>query len=57
MRTICDKCDNYEVSPCGTKELCHAKLQGSRVSPWMMDEYITERMKGEKNNCKAFKKL
>ena len=54
--TICDRCEKYETTPCGTREICHAKREGSQVVPWMSDEYINERMSGEKKNCKGYKR-
>ena len=56
-RIICDKCDKYTVSPCGSSESCVARYEGSRVIPYMTEWYINERMSGEKNTCKAFKKI
>jgi len=57
FKRICDKCDNFEVSPCSTREICHAKKQGSNVIFWITDDYISERMEGEKNSCKGFKRI
>jgi len=55
--TICDRCDNYEVSPGGCVETCHAQKEGSRVVIWLDDHYRDERFSGGKSHCKGFKKL
>lgn len=54
---ICDKCNNFEVSMDNTKEICHAKKDGSQVIPKITDDYINERINGEKTNCKCYKKI
>jgi hypothetical protein len=57
MKRICDKCKNFEVSMDNTKEICHAKKQGSLVIPFITDDYISERMEGVKITCKGFEKI
>ena len=58
MKTICDKCDNYSQSPCGTSETCWAKLlTGSKLIAHMTEKYVEDRMTGEKNHCKEFKAI
>lgn len=56
-KTICDRCNHYEVSMDGTKEICHAKRIGSQVILWITDDYIKLRMNGDKNNCKAYERI
>jgi len=54
---ICDTCRNFEVTPDSTREICHAKKQGSNVIIWMTDLYTDERMSGDKLNCKGYEKI
>lgn len=54
---ICDTCRNFEVTPDSTREICHAKKQGSNVIIWMTDLYADERMSGDKLNCKGYEKI
>lgn len=54
--TICDMCDNYERSASGTIEICHAKRIGSEYILHMPDDYVNERLNGEKTTCKEFKR-
>ena len=58
MRTICDRCDKYEVSPSGTTETCHAfRERANRFTYGITKDYIEERMIGEKSHCKEYKKI
>jgi len=57
VKVICDKCNNFEVSMCGTYEICHAKKEGSKFIKWIDDLYANERMNGNKQTCKGFKKI
>jgi len=57
MNPICNRCNKYEVSMCGSSETCHAKKEGSKVILYITDDYIEPRMNGEINHCKAFKKI
>jgi hypothetical protein len=57
MKTICDKCDKYNVSQCGTRETCNAIFDGSKHIISMDKIYVEGRMTGEKNHCKSFKKI
>lgn len=55
---ICDRCNKYEVSQDGTRELCHAFFEcQTRFKNGITKDYIELRMSGEKNNCKEFKKI
>ena len=56
-KRICDKCNNFEVTPCGMSEICHAQKDGSRVIPDMPTDYVNERMYGDKMTCKRFHKI
>ncbi len=56
-KRICDRCNNYQVSPGGCTETCFAKFEGSKFIQWMDDYYITERFTGVKNFCKGFKSI
>ena len=56
-KRICDRCNNFEVSFDNTKEICHAKKQGSLVIPFITDEYIEQRINGDKKSCKGFEKI
>ena len=56
-KIICDKCRNFEVTPDNTREICHAMKDGSAVIQWITKDYADERMDGNKNSCKGFKKL
>ena len=40
-----------------TKEICHAKKDGSQVILKITDDYIEERINGNKMNCKCFIKI
>ena len=58
FKTICGRCNNYYVSPCGTRETCDAQRQrNTNMISVIDDDYVAQRMIGEKNNCKEFKKL
>ena len=57
MKIICDNCNNYEISMDNTREICHAKKNGSQVIPKITNDYISERMNGEKINCKCYEKI
>jgi hypothetical protein len=54
MNTICDKCNNYEVSPgkCTTK--CWENLFNS---VYLTKDYFHQRESGEKKSCKTLKPL
>lgn len=54
---ICDKCNHYSVSPAGCVETCWATLISSKHIIHMPDDYIRERMNGNKKHCKEFKKI
>ena len=56
-KRICDRCNEFEVTPCGMTEICHAQKDGSQVIPKMTKDYIEDRISGEKQNCKSFKKI
>lgn len=56
-RRICDRCNNFEVSPGGSVEICHARRLGSIVIPHMPKDYIEARINGDKQHCKEFKKI
>jgi len=56
-KRICDRCNNFHVSQCGSTEVCYANLRGSQVIPLLTEFYIELRITGEKNNCKEFEKL
>lgn len=56
-KRICDMCNNFECSPCGSREICHAKKEGSNVIKWLDYFYAEQRMSGEKMTCKGFKKI
>lgn len=53
MKIICDKCENYRVSPGGCVEKCDAV----RRSPRWSEFDFGERLSGEKINCREFKKI
>ena len=53
----CEKCNNYEVSMCGTYENCHANKEGSEVIPRLTEWDKNIVMTGEKQTCKCFKKI
>lgn len=53
VKTICDKCQNYELID-DTKDFCHG-FMSNEVS--IDKEYFNERLKGEKTSCKYFKKI
>jgi hypothetical protein len=57
FKRICDRCDNFEVSQDGMTETCHAQREGSVMLPVMDAYYISERVEGNKANCKRFKKI
>lgn len=58
MRTKCDKCANYEVSLCGTNQICYAFYDRmTRFKYGITKDYIEQRMIGEKNFCKEFKRI
>ncbi len=51
-KRICDKCDNFNVSPGGCTESCAiARIANLTIG------YIEDRINGEKQSCKEFKKL
>jgi hypothetical protein len=56
--TICDRCDKYEVSACGTSETCHAFIdRQTRFVNGIDKGYIEQRMIGEKSHCKEYKPI
>ena len=58
MKTICDRCNNYAMLPCGTREVCDARRENNtRFTRWIADGYISKRMNGEKKYCKGYKRL
>ena len=58
MKTICDRCVKYEVSICGTREICHAYVEKqTRFTNEITKQYIQQRINGNKNYCKAYNKL
>jgi len=58
MKTICDRCNNYEVSACGTSETCWAFFnRQTKFTFEITKDYIEQRMIGEKKHCKEFKKI
>ena len=57
MERICDICQNFETSPCGCTEICHAQRQGSMLIPWITDTYRDQRMNGNIKHCKGLKRL
>lgn len=58
MKTICDRCDKYEVSLCGTSETCHAFIERqTRFTNGITKDYIEQRITGEKNHCKEYKPI
>lgn len=57
MTILCNKCEKYSVSQDGTRETCKAKHEGSKFIIWMTDQYIDQRMTGEKQFCKGFKRI
>lgn len=58
-KTICDRCNNYEVTPSGVTEICHQFRQVNGISPIIHFDkyYIEKRFNGEVNNCKQFKTI
>lgn len=58
MKTICDRCTKYEVTPCGTNEICHAFREcTTRFKFGITKDYIEERIVGEKKHCKEYKSI
>lgn len=58
MKTICDKCANYEVSLCGTREICRAYIEKqTKFTNEITKQYVEQRVNGDKNHCKAYKKM
>ena len=58
MKTICDRCSKYQVTQGSTREICHAFVdRQTRFTNEITKEYIEQRMIGEKNNCKEYKRL
>jgi len=54
MKTICDNCDNYSVSPGGCSESCWEY----KDNPFYLTRgYFEDRSEGNKKSCKAFKKI
>lgn len=56
-KIICDSCNNYEVTMDCTKEICHAKKDGSQVIAKITGDYIAQRFNGNKKTCKCFIKI
>lgn len=56
-KRICDKCKNFEVSMDNMKETCHAMRDGSQVIPRMPIDYVSDRIEGNKSNCKSYEKI
>ena len=54
---ICAKCSNYEVSPGGCVETCHAIRRETWIHQKALTEYANERMNANKTNCKMVTKL
>ena len=52
-RRVCDRCEYFEVSPGGCVETCHAL----RIDPSMYRTYADDRISGDKQTCKAFRKF
>lgn len=54
-KIICDRCNNYEVSPGGCLSKCHE----AKNEPFstMTLEYFHNRESGEKKTCKCFSPL
>jgi hypothetical protein len=52
MKTICDKCIYYEVSPGGCVETCHARKINYRLT----ESFFDQRRTGESNQC-AYSKV
>lgn len=49
----CEKCEEFEISPGGCVETCHAV----RTDPTMDLYYAEERMNTNQSYCKAFRKI
>lgn len=56
-KRICDNCSNLHQNNNQTVEFCWAYLEGSKFISDMPKDYINERLEGNKNNCKRFKKI
>lgn len=56
-KVICDRCDNYSVSPDCTTESCYAQRRVNGLINRITDLYVKERMNGNKSHCKEFVKL
>jgi len=54
MKTICDKYNNYGVSPSGCTSKCWENLFNS---VYLTKDYFHQRESGEKKSCKVFKSL
>lgn len=58
MKVICDRCRNYWISACGTSETCYAFYdRQTKFKNGITKDYIEQRIIGEKNHCKEFKKI
>ena len=55
-KRVCDKCENFEISPGGCVETCHAVRTESNAA-YNFQPYAEERMNGNKTQCKAYRKL
>ena len=51
---VCDTCANFEVSPCGCSEHCHAALKDPE---WIDAEYSALRVAGDAAVCKGYIKV
>ncbi len=57
-KTICNKCNKYLISLCGTTETCHAFIdRQTKFTIGITKGYILQRMIGEKKHCKEYKPL
>ena len=57
VKPICHNCENYEVSPGGCVETCHAIRRESWIRLTGLKNYTVERMNANKMNCKMFQKI
>lgn len=54
MKTVCDRCDNYNVSPAGCSDSCNE----CKSNPYYLTRgYFEDRRDGIKKSCKGFKVL
>ena len=56
MERICDKCNNFIISPAGTTETCW-KTMKSPLQGGIDKLYAEERIGANKKNCKGFESL